>query len=191
MIRLLYSIPLWIIFATLRALLILLGWVVVPVAVLFGGYESYEGQDGAGNPRTQYRFTWRWMWLWDNWEDGIANDTYWDAPNLPMQIVYWTCLRNPVNNLRIVPYLSLKIEPDRVNWVGTDKPAEEFDRSPAGPEWFFCWHGIYSCIWIQFPMFKSIWRLWLGWKLFPYDEHGVTGHRFFGAGFATQFKRLS
>ena len=192
MYRLVWAIPMWIGFLALRTTLILLGWLLVPVAVLCGAHEKTfdSNKERKGEDPDVYHFTWRLMWLWDNWEDGIANTTYWTAPNFLIQTLYWSCLRNPVNNMRRVPLFTVRIDPARVEWVGTRKPPEHFDRKPPEVEWFFCWHGIHSNLWVQFPMFGSVWRAWLGWKIFPYDINGVTGHRVPGAGFATQFKRL-
>ena len=90
-----WAIPTWILFLLFRTFMILLGWILIPIAVLFRAYEAYEGRDGVGTPRTQYRFTWSFMYPWDNNEDGIANDTYYRAPNLGLQIIYWSCVRNP------------------------------------------------------------------------------------------------
>lgn len=189
--RLLLSLPLWLAFLALRTLLILVGWIVVPISAALGAYEKYQGADGVGTPRDQYRFTWRWMWLWDNQEDGIANDTYVKFDSMFMRIVYWSCFRNPVNNLRYVPLLSCKIDPSDVYFIGSKDLALSYDKKPAEVEWFYAWHGVYSNIWVQFEMFGGIWRFWLGWKIFPSDMYGVSTYRKDGAGFAIQFKRLS
>jgi len=191
MFRLLYAIPSYLIFTIFRTFMILLGWIVVPIAAAFGAYEPYTGKDGVGNQRTDYRFTWKIMYPWGNREDGIANDTYVKFDSMFMKIVYWSCFRNPANNLRYVPFLSVEIDPNKVRWVGGphELPAS-YDMKPAEAEWFFCWCGFYSNFWWQFRMDDSIWRAWIGWKIFPVDIYGVTGHRKESAGFATQFKRL-
>jgi len=190
--RLGYSIPIWILFLSLRTVLILFGWVTVPIAALLYFYGWQMDQDGVGNARMEAHFTSRFMWLWDNQEDGIYNDTYWKAPNEFIQIVYWSCLRNPANNLRYVPYLSLKIDPKRVQWIGGPFIYPKFfDQKPPRPEWFFAWQGIYSNFFWQFNFRGEIYRAWIGWKIMPYDVNGVTDHREHSAGFATQFKRLT
>ena len=172
----------------IRLLLVAVGWVLVPVAVVFKAYRW-----NARTPKPKAHFTWRFMWLWDNYEDGIHNDTYWKAPNDALQIIYWSCLRNPANNMRQVPYLSFLIDPKKVSWVGgPHRNALLFDLKPAQAEWFFAWHGFYTGFWCQFrmPIDGRVWRFWAGWKVFPHDIHGVTGHRINGAGFTTQFKAL-
>lgn len=180
----------WLLFLVFRTIMIVLGWILIPLAVLSRAYEPYEGMDGIGYPRLQYRFTWNLMYPWDNQEDGIANDTYWKAPNLPLQIIYWSAIRNPANNLRYIPYISLKIEPNKVKWIGSHTNPNIYDLKPPSEEWFIASCGPYSCWWWQFKLHKNIWRLWIGWKILPSDQIAVTGHRTHSAGFATQLKRL-
>lgn len=187
------SIVLWALMFCLNTFLIILGWIVIPIAAALEAhvtsYDSDKAKKGE-NPMVLH-FTWKWMFLWDNWEDGIANDMYWKAPNNFLQIIYWSCLRNPVNNLRRVPFLSVKIDPIKVFWVGEPHALPQFyDQKPPRSEWFFAWQDLYSNFFWQFKMFGSIWRFWIGWKIMPYDVRGVTDHRKESAGFASQFKRL-
>lgn len=184
--RLVYAIPSWIFIIVITIPIYLLGWILVPIAA---GLRKYYVSEYNGH-KVVYHFTWKWMLPWDNWEDGIANATYWTAPNMFLQIIYWSCIRNPTNNLRIVPYLSCKINPARVCWIGTNKSSAFFDRKPAEVEWFFAWQGIYSCYWNQFMWRGHIWRLWIGWQIYPSDTQGVTPYRIPGAGFALQFKKI-
>ncbi len=219
MIRLIYFVPIWAVFFILRNLMFVLGWVVVPIAALFRAWHiNYDKEkDNKGEYPNVYHFTWKWMYPWDNDEDGIACQTYWKAKSgikfkrftivLPkfshmfFQILHWSCVRNPANNLRYVPYISCKIEPKKVRWIGTDnKRPYEFDRKPPEKEWFVAWQGFYSCLWIQkkffpdwVPLVSGFRRLWIGHKVFPEDTLGIpdTSYRKDGAGFAIQFKRLS
>lgn len=204
MIRLIYFIPSWVIYHGLIAVpLILLGWVLVPIAAAVGAYESYQGVDGFGVPRTQYRFTWPWMFLWDNHEDGIANDTYVKFKSMFMRIVYWTCVRNPVNNLRIVPYLSCKIDPSKVRFRGSFADSDEWALDPEVfelqvrrydtkiPQWFLAWQGLHSNFYWQFEMFGKLWRLWIGTaKVYPTCIYNVPKYLSRGSGGVLQFKRV-
>lgn len=188
----------WVLGLAVRTLFIVAGWFVVPLAAACKAYEEKMDQDGVGNPRVEYHFTWKWMFPWDNFEDGIANDTYVKYDSMFMKIVYWSAIRNPANNLRIVPYLSLDIDPAKVKWTGGPHGLPtSYDLKPPAKEWFIAWCGLYSGIWIQrtflpswVPLIGGFRRFWLGWKIFPSDVYGVTGHRVHGAGFATQYKRL-
>ncbi len=197
LLKILSSTIIWVAFLILRTLLIFLGWLVVPIAVMCNAF-SFRVRTLAGKPVHFWYFDWKWMWIWGNDEEGIAwYDTFTLGKkkivfkSLRAKIIYTSCFRNPANNLRYVPFLSCKIDPARVKWVGGPHglPAS-YDLKPGGPEWFFCWCGWYSNFWLQFKMFQSVWRLWIGWKVFPYDVYGVTDHRKTSAGFATQFKRL-
>lgn len=202
MYRLIWHVPIWILFLALRTLLILAGWVTVPIAVLFKAYEPYMGADGVGTPRLQYRFTWRAMWIWDNQEDGIANDTYVKMPTLGLQIIYWSCFRNPANNLRYVPYLSCKLDPAKIGFIGNMGGHLDSHMSPTIATlydsnlcdfWYFAFQGLYSNFRVQFLIGDSRYRFWIGFKIFPHDVYGIApnDYRSGTAGFATQFKRLN
>lgn len=207
--RLIYAIPTWILFELLNIPLMLLGWILVPLAAACGAYEKTDDNPTKPDDGPIYHFTWPFMFLWDNYGDGIANTNYWKAPNLFLQIIYWSCLRNPTNNLRIVPYLSCKINPLNVRFIGSfgnctsfedwirlftpmHDPSEEqisiakYDTKV--PQWFFCWQGIYSNFYWQYMLNGNLRRFWIGWKIFPTDIYGVTEYRKFGAGFALQNK---
>lgn len=207
--RLVYSVPMWALFGVIVFLpLCLLSWIMVPVAAICGAYKAVKDEDGAGNPRVEYHFTWPFMFVFDNFEDGIANDTYVFYPDMFRKIVYWSCIRNPINNLRIVPVLSCKINPNRVYFIGSffnllpgDPMLATMAHSIEGeelirkydtkiPHWFFAWHGLYSNFYWQFNAFGKLWRFWIGHKIQPADIYGVSTYRQPGAGFATQFKRV-
>lgn len=199
------SLPMWALMFTLNTVLIVIGWLVVPVAVICGAYKErkskyYDSQILA--------FTWPWMYLWGNEEDGIAAGIqYKDMGSVGWQIIYWSCLRNPVNNLRFVKWLSCNIEYDCVRFIGTygDVLSREEAINMIGigrqgstidaydsktKHWFFAWHGLYSCWYWQFVLFGKLRRLWIGWKVYPTDIYGVTEYRKYGAGFCTQFKAV-
>lgn len=175
--RFIFSAITWLLFISCIQLpAILIGWILVPLAAAAKAYEPYEGFDGAGTPRVQYRFTWPFMWLFGNEEDGVADNTYSKHTNMFLRIVSWSANRNPANNLRYVKYLSFRITPEKVQYV-------------RGQNWFLCWHGIYSCFYATF------WgrELLIGYKVYPSDRLGVPvkSHRYKSVGFGLQFKRLA
>ena len=198
------SVPTWVLFSLFRLVMILLGWVLVPVAVLFRAYKRYEKNSIYGEPIEVHHFTWRFMYAWDNWEDGIAAG--WQYRNMgttPKQIIYWSCLRNPANNLRRVKWLSCDIFPNKVRFTGTfgdwfgeswsavlGAPDSVRQYDTKVPQWFICWHGLYSCWYWQFVYRGELRRLWVGWKIKPTDIYGVTAYRAGGAGFTSQFKAV-
>lgn len=186
----------WLGFLALRAALFLVGWLVVPVAVLFGAYEM---RDSRIYPERQVRaFTWPIMWLWGNEEEGIG--FYGESPSVNVRIIYSECLRNPVNNLRYVPLLALKIEPKKVRFVGSlggnkdvlpTDVVKSYDLD-ATDFWSLTWHGLHSNIRWQGKIGNTRYRFWLGWKIYPEDIYGIPewSHRSATVGFATQFRRL-
>jgi hypothetical protein len=156
----------------LRILLLLLGKVLVPFAVSRRAYAVKDRVLYTGEVVPHYYFTWRLMWLWDNDEEGIAwyvaDDG--DPNDIPARILY-SAKRNPVNNLRYVPYLSLKIDPKKVRFTGsgvdcTDERMQEvlldpkFDYSPLVEAYdddaidseSFTWCGIYSNYRVHFTV---------------------------------------
>jgi hypothetical protein len=192
-------VPTWVLFSLFRSVMILIGWILVPVAVWAGAYYN--------RPSRYYQkeilsFKWAFMFPWGNEEDGIASgDWYYDAGSVDKQIIYWSCIRNPANNLRFVPLISCDIMPINVRFTGSFGewlgPSWSVSMPPSTevrlydtkvPQWFLAWHGIYSCWYWQFMFRGELRRLWVGWKIYPTDVYGVTEYRRHGAGFATQFK---
>lgn len=191
--RLIYHIPIIVLAFLVRIIFIIIGWIVVPIAALSKAYVMTNGYDGAGNPRPIFHFTWDFMFPWDNIEDGIACDTYFKHKSMFLQIIHWSCIRNPANNLRSVPYLSCKIDPKRVRWIGgPHKDPMLYDLKPPKQEWFYAYQGPYASLWWQYRSRFSykIVRIWTGWAIYPSDVNGVTPYRQNGAGFKIQWKDL-
>jgi hypothetical protein len=172
-------------------ILAVLGWLVVPIAAAFKAYKITPSiRDG----RPVLNWTWPIMYVYGNLEDGIENGEYYGIKNKFIQIVYWTCLRNPVNNLRYIPVLSVKVKKDKVKYFGSFDRPEDLEKYDTNiPQWFFAWQGLYSNVFVHFNLFGELRRFWLGWKLYPDDAHfelPPTSYRYHGAGFAIQFKRV-
>lgn len=202
--RLLYSIPLWLSFAVLILIpSIILGWLLIPIAVLCKAYYTMIVVDENMNKLSEKtHFTWSFMHIWDNWEDGIAaGRKYKDWGVLWKQIIWWSCVRNPANNLRIVPYLSCKINPLKVCFIGSFgnygcgptlvEPSKWAKYDTKVPQWFFAWQGLYSNFYWQFWWGSQLKRFWIGHKVMPADIFGVSPYRQPGAGFALQFKTVA
>lgn len=182
------SIIIWILFITLIQLpLILLGWILIPPMAYFKVYYT----------RKSWCYDYdilAWKWNWFNWvygneEDSILNGEQYSAQDSDFkQIVYWSANRNPVNNLRIVPYLTCIVDPIRVKYIGNLDDVLLYDTKI--PQWFFCWQGLYSDFYWQFNFRGHLYRAWIGWKLYPTDIYGVTEYRKYGTGFALQFNKV-
>ncbi len=200
-------------------LLILLGWLVVPIAVLFEAYHIVGVTNHGGD---KFAFTVNWInTLFMNYEDGICEGWQYRKKrhSVPNQIIYWTCLRNPASCIRWMPILSVKIKPGDIKFYGSflnyNHPAAfvtpelfklkifQYDNLKV-PQWFYAWQGWYSTFYWQFIMpltvrlpftkigyFKGdLMRAWAGWAIYPTDIYGVTEYRKDGAGFKLQFKRV-
>lgn len=174
-----------------RTLVIALGFITVPIAAAFERY--YWTHDIHKQVKGEFpyvaHFTQKWMKPWDNPEDGIANAMYWRAPNVFLQILYWSCIRNPANGLRQIKPFYLKIDPEKVEFIGTKGlKLSDYDRDDV-EFWYFCWQGLYSNFRVHFKLMGKMFRFWIGFKIYPGDINGVAGHRAkYGAGFATQLK---
>jgi hypothetical protein len=159
--------------------LYLLGWILVPIAAALKAYDFVDTKTIYGEPRRMHHFTWPFMYLWDHWEEGILAGRHYDNfKNDFVQILYWSCFRNPMNNIRAVPYLSCKIQPEKIEYVllGNNKR-------------FFCWHLPYTVFYWEFKVASKTVRFWSGWKIWPEDKQVTNfGYRSKGAGFTCQVK---
>ena len=187
MYRIIWMFPTWILFIFLIALpMMIIGWIIIPIAGLSGAYKLARI-----NNKDIYHFTWRFMFPWDNHEDGIANNTYIKFESMFMRIIYWSCLRNPINNLRITPYLSCKIKSEKVKFIGSLDDINKYDTQI--PQWFLAWQGIYSNLFWQFNINNNLYRFWAGnAKIYPTDINGIKieSYRYLGAGWVLQLKKL-
>ena len=110
MIKLPLFILTYILFLIIRTILIIIGWITVPIASLMGKYHTRESK--IYENRLVRAFTQDFMWIWGNEEEGIGY--YGSFKSLVHKIIYSECFRNPVNNLRYVPILSFKINKEKV-----------------------------------------------------------------------------
>lgn len=155
----------WVILFAIRAAVIALGIVAVPMALLF----AFE----ASRPRVQfqgYSGEWRdirlprWAYLWDNPSDGAMGDKrgwYWNegrpaiiAKSDYLKAYYWLAFRNPANMFsRYLPVVSAHM-PDMgpILVIGGDY----FVRDKVGEEG---WHFVKGKIGrITYYGFYGVWR---------------------------------
>jgi hypothetical protein len=147
---------------------------------------------------------WPLTWPWGNEEDGVTGPPWWRVRmGLPVTVngpwwrealsaYRWGALRNPSNNLRFVPLINPRIDPERIDWR-TDE--YDYANDYARPQlvfWAFTWQGLYAGFRAHIYFRGSLYRLWLGWKLKPEDAQGVPPDdmRAPRCGWATQLKRI-
>ena len=181
----------------------ILGYVVIPPMALLHKYTT-KTEISIINGREILVWKSPLMFIWGNNEDGLIGASEYKDKPIWFRIIYWTTIRNPANNIRFIPYLSVTPTPSKIkfkvfgkildfdgNEVALDNEYRILDKD----EYRFTtltWQGIYSNIRIQFKMRGKIWRFWLGFKLNPEDQFGLweLDYRRYGAGFARQFKRI-
>lgn len=146
---LLFALVQWAVLAVVRLVLLLVGLPLVAVAILFAvpGYSLSDGRRIDDLPR--------WAWLWGNAFDGLDGDKrlWWAAncdalvlfgllpllrrlglPLAPLPVTswlarwWWAAVRNPVNNMRLVPGVSCPVSECAIDYLGQytveDKPGK-------------------------------------------------------------------
>lgn len=185
------SIPSWLLFEAIHIPLIIFGWFSIPCFAILGLYIRRRSKYF---DKEIYAWSFKWFdYIYGNEEDGILNGAqYRDMKDNDLQIIYWTALRNPTNNLRFVPILSCKINPAKVEFTGSygSKPQSAPLYDKKYPHWFFAWCGLYSCLYWQFEWRGKLKRFWIGWAIYPNDINGVTPYRKPSAGFKVQLKDI-
>lgn len=197
----------WIFFWLLRVVFVVLGFVLIPIALMFNAYETRQSK--VWSERTIVNWTWEFMHPWGNEEDGIlAGEELIGYPNA-IRIFYWSAIRNPANNLRFMPFFSHKINKDTVEYKSSfkfqDELQDELDKfhyvfmAEEGrfekEFWYLAWDGLWrSNFRIEFKAFNKYWRFWFGnTKIYPSDKYKEVqpeDYRYYGAGPVSQFKRI-
>lgn len=135
---------------TLKAALWVLGWVVVPLALLFRDKYPTSRRKGrvidSNGVQHSYWMKFyslpKWAWLWGNDEEGTASlmpyywwqcegkaDTFWNQ-------LYWLQIRNPVNNLRFTKLFQLDLI-GSTNYTKLGKNYEfTVSLSPSGRKYY-------------------------------------------------------
>lgn len=180
----------------------IIGLFLVPPMALLNKYTTKK-EISIINGREILNWKYKFMYIWSNQEDGLDGaEEYRDKP-LWFRIIYWAVVRNSSSNLRFVPYISVKLNPEKIKFItfgqvknlngdiNINPSLRDYDRDDL-TFGILIWQGIYSNLRIQFKMNGKIYRFWIGWKLYAHDKLGISpaDYRYYGAGFATQFKRI-
>jgi hypothetical protein len=191
--RILLSIPFWLVRVVLLLILAALG---VPIVWLLAKHGMSRLTRSTRFDRVVLQFP-PMFWLYCNFEDGVdglrGGDSaqHWWADKTATwshrkRIFVWSAFRNPVDSLRWVPLLNPQLESSRVRFIG-------MDHEPAKGEcgWYYAWLSgtPYSCI--RFERYGF--RFFLGWKLHPEDRNGLHpgDARAIRCDFAAQLKRVA
>lgn len=189
-IRFSFSVITWILYTILYVILIGLGHLIIPILLLIRAYgphfswrysQIYQG------------FKPKWLfYLWSNEGDGLFPPEY-EARYPDWSFFFrawmWSAVRNPVNNLRFIPFLNCKIDPAKVKWIGSlGQNAQLYEPNEKRTYWFFCWCGWYSNLRRLYLHRGRLKEFWIGWRIWPNDIHGVTEYRKHSAGFTLQWR---
>lgn len=190
----LWGIVSWFVVGVVLALpLWVLGWFVCSYCLLTNKVQVRVSQKYEARVITAWRPGW--AWVWGNEEDGIWGDYKWRtrfAATPRLGALLWCCWRNPSNNFRFVPGLTIDIEPHRIGFIGNhDYPSERRELNNQPPrgdiKWAFTWHGWYTgFVWRMQLAAQRHFQIRLGWKLLPKDRFGVSDYRAAGCGFGAQ-----
>lgn len=206
MILLPVHIIIWLLFTLLRTLVILIGLVLIPTALLCKAYKVTP-PNGGNNGEPIWLFTWKIMAPYQNFQDGLFCTTYFDH-GFFLTSLRWSAIRNPANGLRYIPYISCKLDADKVHFMGSTisyakdeqynlmdiefrNAAFNYD-SNAADFWYYCFQGPYACYRWQGTFMGKRRRFWIGYKVGPWDIYGIAAndYRLPYAGFANQWKVL-
>jgi len=171
------SLLLWPAYLALFLALLLVGFVVVPVAAYLRWY--YWLDDAVF-------WTPRWLAPWDNLEHGIAGPaSYQPDISLPWRIVSWSAFRNPVNGLRFM--FGIMADARRIRHVGNSlDPETDAMHEPGRTFWAFTWQGPLAGYKRARARGRIMTETWIGWKFLPKDAFGVHDWRTHDVGFAVQ-----
>lgn len=158
---------LWIPMLALKATVVLLGLVAVPLMLA-----------------TRNKPAWLWR-PWYNPRTGL------DVPSwFTRSRFWWNAIRNPANGLRSYPWITVKIDQEKVRSKSNGLPTNPYPLRKKNRRvgWFYAWHGVYSGLWVCVLWNRTHhMKLRFGWKILPDDATEVEAWRRDGAGFAMAF----
>lgn len=175
--KLVARLPLWLVGYAVSLPLHLLGWIIVPVLSITNRVRLVPRPDGSIAEH------WRdaWAWPWDNDEDGVAGPAHSSSPptqrwiekwaNKPywQRRIAWALIRNPVGNERHLRPLALKLDRNRIDWIGnTGNPHWSWKHGRRGTLWCWARQGWYSGLWVlRGHKNKTYSEIRLGWGVYP------------------------
>ena len=168
------SIVLWLAVELLVFLpLYLLGALVVPVLAAMHAWTL--------RPSKKYRdrlvYAWQggWLtWIWGNEEDGVQGAEWyriahakWSHSRLARNWFF----RNPVNNLRYLPLVTVPLDARKIKYRGNCQHTQDIHKD--GWSWFVCWQGVYANVFAARWVRGKLFYFRAGWKTEPKDTAGI------------------
>lgn len=145
--------------------LYLVGLLVMPCALRWAATVRVPSRIYPEMEITAFRSRILNYWL-GNLEDGLCPDWWARHEGGDSWRARWRWFRrNPVCNLRFVPVIGTKPNPEKVGYLGHPDKGQ-----PDGtPECWYAWQGWYS----GFRWQNGKWFVWIGWKIRPEDRLGL------------------
>ncbi len=195
MTRLLYSVPLWLAYSSVAAMLWVIGVPLIAVLAWRRAWVIRPSEQYADKRMLRY-WKGRWlMWIWSNSEDGVTGAQWYRELHADWseskQALMWSAFRNPTNNMRFIPIVNPRLRASRIRYRGEYDP-ETAAKQTGRVAYSFAWQGIYAGLYVIVPIRGRLYRFWWGWKIRPRDTAGIaiTDYRYPRCGFATQLKRV-
>lgn len=165
--RLAQSILLYLVLFIFRAVAVILGLLVVPIAYLFRKQLT---------DRTE-AFP-KWAWLWDNEQDGIYGPPWfgrYTGLNKGFRRCYWwTAIRNPANNMRFIDLFNVTHQDNITHKIygNYETPDPKVARQMGGKVWHLTLVRQKGVWYFSFWLIKAFknkrhFRIRLGWKCTP------------------------
>ena len=114
MLRLLYFSVIWLVLTIINTIMIIIGFVLIPISLLFNCYKIRKSKFF---DKHIMAWTLPFMYPWGNEEDGILSGEEYKDKSDKFRIFYWTAIRNPVNNLRFLPLFSFKKDTSNLKFI--------------------------------------------------------------------------
>jgi hypothetical protein len=167
---------LWPLYCLMNIVLIVLGFIAVPLAIEFGNWQM-------SNVKGILIYTApRWLWLWGNDEDGYLSPEVFRHAKPTWSKWYtmfeWAAIRNNVGNLRFIKLMHPPQRADKVRWVTVGS-------------YTFVWQGILGNL-IHNDANRQAGAApwwWFGWKYEP-ERADATGWKALGQGFGIRIVRV-
>lgn len=153
------SVILYFVLFVLRVLIVLFGFIVVPLAYCFRSGDHFS----------------KLFWLWDNDEDGVYGPHWFNEGNKGFKVCYlWSAVRNPANNMRFVSLFNVEHKQGIRHEVHgfTDTPDPSISRRLGNPVWHLTLvrqHGLwyFSYWYLRARKNGTHFRFRIGWKCTP------------------------
>ena len=150
----------WPFWATIKAIGIATGLVIVPIALLFRTEEKiYDTDPKKAYPSRKLVHLPKWAWIWDNDAEGMMSwmknwpSICWDGdPTTFLSMFQWAAVRNPANNLRFIRGIAVYLpDVEEAEYWGKEVVSDKWNVDGEGWQFVRCkgkYFPYYSFYWV-------------------------------------------